>query len=194
LNQTGVVRSDIRSSFAGLTGTADGIPLTIALTIVSATTCDPLAAQAVYIWHCDRLGRYSLYSAGVTNQNYLRGVQAADAAGRITFQSIFPGWYAGRWPHIHFEVSPTLSGATSVANWIATSTKGHVLAREPGVLKLALEMAAHEESERRALEGELAVLERSWKEAEEIAAISDNLTYTDRIERALQSLKQRAGG
>src|SRR5713101_4853658 len=41
LNQTGVVRSDIRTSFAGLTGTADGIPLTIALTIVSASTCAP---------------------------------------------------------------------------------------------------------------------------------------------------------
>ena len=49
-------------------------------TIVSASTCAPLANAAVYIWLCDRLGRYSLYGSGVTNQNYLRGVQAADAA------------------------------------------------------------------------------------------------------------------
>lgn len=118
---TGVVRSDIRSSFAGLSGVAGGVPLNIALTIVSASTCAPLAGAAVYIWHCDREGRYSLYSAGATNQNYLRGVQEADANGRVTFQSIYPGCYAGRWPHIHFEVYQNLSAATSVRNKIATS-------------------------------------------------------------------------
>jgi protocatechuate 3,4-dioxygenase beta subunit len=52
LNQTGVVRSDIRSSFAGLSGTAAGVPLTIELTIVSASSCTPLAGYAVYLWHC----------------------------------------------------------------------------------------------------------------------------------------------
>jgi len=121
LSLSGVVRSDIRTSFAGLNGTADGIPLTIALTLVSASTCAPLSGQAVYIWHCDRPGRYSLYSSGATNQNYLRGVQAADSGGRVTFTSIFPGCYAGRWPHIHFEVYPSLSAATSVSNKTATS-------------------------------------------------------------------------
>ena len=121
LNQTGVVRSDIRTSFAGLSGTADGVPLTLALTIVSATTCAPLAGRAVYVWHCDRPGRYSLYSSGVTNQNYLRGVQETDADGRVTFTSIYPACYSGRWPHIHFEVYPSLAAATSVANKQATS-------------------------------------------------------------------------
>jgi protocatechuate 3,4-dioxygenase beta subunit len=121
LNQTGVVRSDIRSSFAGLSGTADGTPLIIRLSIVSATTCAALSSYAVYLWHADRLGRYSLYSSGVTTQNYLRGVQAADANGVVTFQSIYPGAYAGRWPHIHFEVYRSLAAATSVANKIATS-------------------------------------------------------------------------
>ena len=67
LNATGVVRSDIRTSFAGLSGTAVGIPLTISLTVVSATTCAPLANRAVYICHCNRAGLYSLYSSGVTN-------------------------------------------------------------------------------------------------------------------------------
>ena len=121
LNQSGVVRADIRSSFAALSGTANGIPLNIVLTIVSATTCSPLAGRAVYIWQCDREGRYSLYSTGVTNQNYLRGVQEADASGRVTFTSIYPGCYSGRWPHIHFEVYPSLTAATNVANKIATS-------------------------------------------------------------------------
>ena len=118
---SGVVRSDIRSSFAGLSGTAQGVPLTIELTIVSVSTCSPLAGRAVYIWHCDRAGGYSLYSQGVTNQNYLRGVQEADASGRVSFTSIFPGCYSGRWPHIHFEVYPSLAAATNVANRVATS-------------------------------------------------------------------------
>jgi protocatechuate 3,4-dioxygenase beta subunit len=121
LNLSGVVRGDIRSSFAGLSGTADGVPLAISLTIVSAASCAVLAGHAVYIWHCDRLGRYSLYGSGVTNQNYLRGVQQADTNGQVTFTSIFPACYSGRWPHIHFEVYPTLASATNVANKVATS-------------------------------------------------------------------------
>jgi protocatechuate 3,4-dioxygenase beta subunit len=121
LGLTGVVRGDIRSSFAGLSGTADGVPLTIVLTVVSVSTCAPLAGRAIYVWHCDMPGRYSLYSSGATNQNYLRGVQEADSSGRVTFTSIYPGCYAGRWPHIHFEVYPSLSAAASVANKIATS-------------------------------------------------------------------------
>jgi protocatechuate 3,4-dioxygenase beta subunit len=121
LNLTGVVRSDIRPSFAGATGVAEGVPLAIRLSIVSASTCAPLAGYAVYLWHCDRLGRYSLYSSGATTQNYLRGVQATDASGLVSFTSIYPACYAGRWPHIHFEVYRSLSAAASVSNKIATS-------------------------------------------------------------------------
>lgn len=122
LTQSGVVRSDIRSSFAGLTGTAAGIPLTLQLTLVSATDCvTPLPDHAIYAWHCDREGRYSLYTAGVTDQNYLRGVQGSDAAGLVTFETIFPGCYAGRWPHIHFEVYGSLAAATSATGRLATS-------------------------------------------------------------------------
>ena len=121
LNQSGVVRGDIRSSFAGLGGTADGVPLIVVLNLVAISTCAPLASRAVYLWHCDRLGRYSLYTSGVTDQNYLRGVQEADANGKVTFTSIYPGCYSGRWPHIHFEVFPTLASANNVNNKIATS-------------------------------------------------------------------------
>lgn len=75
----------------------------------------------MYLWHCDRAGLYSLYSQGVTNENYLRGVQATDANGVVSFTSIFPACYSGRWPHIHFEVYPSLVTATSASNKIATS-------------------------------------------------------------------------
>jgi protocatechuate 3,4-dioxygenase beta subunit len=122
LAQSGVVRKDIRSSFGSASGVAAGVPLTINLTIQDqANGCAPLAGAAVYLWHCDRDGAYSLYSQGVTDQNYLRGVQAADSNGLVTFTSIFPACYSGRWPHIHFEVYPSLATATDPANKIATS-------------------------------------------------------------------------
>lgn len=75
----------------------------------------------MYLWHCDQDGNYSLYSSGVTNENYLRGVQVSDANGAVMFQSIFPACYPGRWPHIHFEVYPSVAKATSSANKTATS-------------------------------------------------------------------------
>lgn len=122
LTTSGVVRSDITSSFGGLSGTAAGVPLTIKLNLVDTNLgCAPLAGYAVYLWHCDRAGLYSLYSAGATTANYLRGVQEADANGQVTFQSIFPGCYSGRWPHIHFEIFSSLAGATSGTGKVRTS-------------------------------------------------------------------------
>ena len=122
LTQTGVVRSDIRSSFNGSSGTAAGVPLTIRLRILNANaSCGAVGNFAVYLWHCDREGRYSLYSSGVTNQNYLRGVQEADADGNVTFTTIFPGCYDGRMPHVHFEVYQSLAKAASASNRIRTS-------------------------------------------------------------------------
>ena len=122
LSQDGVVRSDIRSSFGSSTTVAAGVPLAIKLTIQDAGgDCAPLAGAAVYLWHCDREGGYSLYSQSVADENYLRGVQEADDSGLVTFQSIFPACYPGRWPHIHFEVYPSLELATDEANRIATS-------------------------------------------------------------------------
>lgn len=54
---------------------------------------------------------------------------------------------------------------------------------------LGLEMAAHEETERRALEGELALLEAAWREAEEVAAIADELTLPARVFERLERLR-----
>jgi protocatechuate 3,4-dioxygenase beta subunit len=118
----GVIRSDIRASFAGATGVAAGVPLTIKLQLVNASaSCATLAGYAIYLWHCDRDGNYSMYSSGVTAENYLRGVQAADTSGVVTFTTIYPGCYAGRVPHVHFEVYPTMAKAASAANRIKTS-------------------------------------------------------------------------
>jgi hypothetical protein len=63
-----------------------------------------------------------------------------------------------------------------------------LLTQLPGYVRLALEMAAHEELERRALEGELDVLESHWREAEEVAAIADDLTLPLRVSEPLERL------
>jgi protocatechuate 3,4-dioxygenase beta subunit len=122
LTEGGIVRSDIRSSIGSATGVADGIPLTVELTLTdTANGCVPLAGAAVYLWHCDREGRYSMYSQGAESENYLRGVQETDADGRVTFTSIFPACYSGRWPHIHFEIYAGVDDATGGGDPIATS-------------------------------------------------------------------------
>lgn len=105
LTQSGIVRSDIRSSFIGSTTTATGVPLELELQLVDVSNgCAAIAGAAVYVWHCDAYGRYSLYSSGVTTESYLRGVQVTDADGKVTFTTIYPACYSGRWPHIHFEI------------------------------------------------------------------------------------------
>jgi protocatechuate 3,4-dioxygenase beta subunit len=122
LADSGVVRTDIRASFGSASGVAEGVPLTIRLTVLDGVNgCAPLPGASVYLWHCDREGRYSMYSDGVTGENYLRGVQEADADGIVSFTSVFPGAYPGRWPHAHFEVYPTLDDATSGGSVAATS-------------------------------------------------------------------------
>lgn len=121
LTESGIVRGDIRSSFGSASGVAGGVPLTIALTVLEADTDAALAGAAVYVWHCDREGNYSLYSRAAAGENYLRGVQAADASGRVTFTSIFPAAYSGRWPHVHFEVYRSLAEVTAAGSKLTTS-------------------------------------------------------------------------
>lgn len=111
LTQAGIVRDDLRPSFGEFTGTADGAALTLELTLLDAAGCTPLANHAVYLWHCDAAGKYSLYD--LPDRNYLRGVAVTDAQGKLRITSIVPGCYAGRWPHIHFEVFDTASAAVS---------------------------------------------------------------------------------
>lgn len=122
LQESGIVRSDIRSSFGSSTNTAAGVPLTMKLRLMNSNnSCALLSGYAVYFWHCTREGAYSLYSNGVQNENFLRGVQVSDANGEIDFTTIFPGCYSGRYPHIHFEVYASLSAATLYTNRILTS-------------------------------------------------------------------------
>jgi protocatechuate 3,4-dioxygenase beta subunit len=119
LTEDGVVRSDITRSIGAASGVAEGVPLTMELTIVDRERCGPRPGTAIYVWHCDRAGDYSMYS--LPDENYLRGVQVADADGRVTFRSIFPAAYQGRWPHVHFELFDSVERATNGRNRIAVS-------------------------------------------------------------------------
>lgn len=112
LTATGIVRSDIRSSFIGSsTATAAGVRLALTVTLVDVNaSCAPLAGYAIYVWHCSGAGKYSLYD--LPDESWLRGVQVTDANGQASFTTIVPGCYAGRYPHIHFEIFSSLSSAT----------------------------------------------------------------------------------
>jgi protocatechuate 3,4-dioxygenase beta subunit len=122
LTQNGIVRADIRSSFGSAAGVAAGVPFSIKLRVLDTSRGSvPLTSAAVYVWHCDRDGNYSMYSSAAQNENYLRGVQVVDGDGTATFTSIFPACYSGRWPHVHFEVYPDLATATAAGKKLATS-------------------------------------------------------------------------
>ena len=96
---------------ASIIGDRTGIPLLMTLTIQDQSNgCTPLAGVFVDVWQCDKDGNYSQYggnqlqTADYTSQNFLRGRQATDANGKVSFISIFPGWYPGRAPHIHVHI------------------------------------------------------------------------------------------
>lgn len=123
LGESGVVRRDITRSFGSASGVADGVPLTLRMRVYDLTGDDArvLAGAAVYAWHCDREGAYSMYDGAAAEENYLRGVQVSDDDGWVEFATVFPGCYTGRWPHVHFEVYPSLDAATSASEKLRTS-------------------------------------------------------------------------
>jgi protocatechuate 3,4-dioxygenase beta subunit len=94
-----------------------GLPLALTISVVNAAAgCPPGAGANVEIWQCDHEGVYSEYGQG-QGQTYLRGIQATDADGRVTFQTVYPGWYQGRATHIHVEV--TMNGRSVKVTQIA---------------------------------------------------------------------------
>jgi protocatechuate 3,4-dioxygenase beta subunit len=120
LTDAGVVRQDIRRSIGSASGVAEGVLLTLRMRLVNTNAgCRPLVGYAIYVWQCDREALYSMYT--LADQNYLRGVQVTDADGWVTFTSIFPGCYPGRWPHIHFEMFPSVTAIASDENVVSIS-------------------------------------------------------------------------
>ena len=92
-----------------------GVPLALVFTVRDVSTCAVIPGADVEVWHADAAGVYSGFSAAglgsavaaATPQNskrFLRGHQPADSRGRARFDTIYPGWYTGRTPHIHLKV------------------------------------------------------------------------------------------
>jgi protocatechuate 3,4-dioxygenase beta subunit len=88
-----------------------GVALTINITVQDRSdNCNPLTGAIVDIWHCDKDGSYSEYggtgmqSTDYTAVHFLRGRQTTSSEGKVSFVSIFPGWYSGRAPHIHVHI------------------------------------------------------------------------------------------
>jgi protocatechuate 3,4-dioxygenase beta subunit len=114
-----LVRSDITSG-------QPGAPLQMDLQVVRAGDCATLVNARVDLWQADALGLYSGYEqqtgvGGVSTksaagQQYLRGTQITDKTGKVQFRTIFPSWYGGRTPHVHFKVF--LGGNEVVASQI----------------------------------------------------------------------------
>jgi protocatechuate 3,4-dioxygenase beta subunit len=122
LDEAGIVRSDITRSFDTSDTLAPGVPLTVNMTLLDADGgYSALVGAAVYVWQCDAEGGYSMYTSGLENENYLRGVQATNDSGTVTFRTVFPGCYPGRWPHLHFEVYSSVADATSSGPIVKTS-------------------------------------------------------------------------
>lgn len=104
-----LTRRDVSEGYAGL-------PMRLELVVVNAN-CTPVPNAIVEIWHCDTTGTYSGDIDGTNDAMctggkataaaalWYRGIQTADANGRVTFDSNFPGWYASRATHIHFRVT-----------------------------------------------------------------------------------------
>jgi protocatechuate 3,4-dioxygenase beta subunit len=92
-----LTRRDITEGLAGL-------PLRLQFTVENATTCKPINGADVEIWHANVAGVYSGFGAGVGAKRFLRGHQKADSSGQVIFDTIYPGWYRGRTPHIHLKV------------------------------------------------------------------------------------------
>jgi protocatechuate 3,4-dioxygenase beta subunit len=87
-----------------------GAAMKLTLKIVEFGSCRPLANARVDVWHADAGGVYSGYARQGDNrdistkgQTYLRGTQVTDSNGLVTFETIYPGWYPGRTPHIHVK-------------------------------------------------------------------------------------------
>ncbi len=107
----GEYRSDLRED-------QPGQKLDLTITVVNAKNREPLAGVGVDLWHCNATGHYSGYDVNpdalpanisngqkaTNNETFLRGRLTANAAGQVTFKTVYPGWYALRTPHIHVKI------------------------------------------------------------------------------------------
>jgi protocatechuate 3,4-dioxygenase beta subunit len=124
---------------ADITEGHPGAPMTLNLTLVDVNNgCSPISGARVDVWHTNADGIYSGHSqpgADTTGETFCRGIQLSDDTGQVSFQTIYPGWYAGRVTHIHFQVF--VDSGLTVTSQIAfpQETTDAVYAAEPYAAK-----------------------------------------------------------
>lgn len=117
---SGLLRHDIRPNLSGDGLAAAGLRMDLTMTLLAAGYAQtPIRNAAVYVWHSDAQGEYSVY--GRNDADYLRGIGITDASGRVSFTTIYPGTYRGREPHIHFEIYPSLDAVRKASACILRS-------------------------------------------------------------------------
>jgi len=111
---TGYFRSNILPNIDG-TSVQPGIPLALTLYVyASKVSCSAMQSVQVDIWHCNASGLYSSESVENTiGQTWLRGYQITDSLGKVTFNTIIPGWYQGRTTHIHLRFRSTYDNSST---------------------------------------------------------------------------------
>jgi protocatechuate 3,4-dioxygenase beta subunit len=102
-----LIRSDITDQQAG-------VPLALELRVVTVNGCSAIRNARVDVWHSNARGLYSGYDGqrgvdeaperSTSGQTFLRGTQLTDRDGLTRFRTIYPSWYYGRTPHVHFKV------------------------------------------------------------------------------------------
>jgi protocatechuate 3,4-dioxygenase beta subunit len=119
---SGYNRSNILANIDGA-DVQTGIPLTLTFYVYDTEASDAAVSGAqVDIWHCSAEGLYSNESVEDTvGQNWLRGYQITDAAGKVTFTTIVPGWYSGRTTHIHLRIRSKYGEASSTSDGTNTT-------------------------------------------------------------------------
>jgi len=128
---------DLDTLRADITEGRPGLPLELELSILGAT-CEPLANATVDVWHCDVDGIYSGYPGQLggldtSGQKFFRGSQVTGTDGKVTFRTVYPGWYPGRTTHIHFKVHPTSTTEATSQMYFPEDVTAEVYASAPYV-------------------------------------------------------------
>jgi hypothetical protein len=140
----------------------------------------------------EKAGLFSTHGKGKREETVLTGPTAIRAAGHILPK--LNSW-GGTDSQVRDAVA-RIEDARAPERLFASASdaRAKTVKKMSAEVRLALEMAAHEESERRALEGELALLEQTWREAEEIASIADRLLIPDSVEDWIRKQRRKLTG
>jgi len=104
---TDLLRTDIREDRKGTR-----LELSLSVSRVEGYSCVPLEDAVVDVWQADANGNYSGVGAN-EGETFLRGIQKTDEEGKASFTTIYPGWYPGCTPHIHYKVRTPAEGSSA---------------------------------------------------------------------------------